>query len=181
MRPVRLAALMTAALVSTLALTGCTGGSKPSAAPAPTQSLYTPPPCPKPAKAIATNWPKFLPTDLPKPKNAAVMKGSVKKLSDGVNVVRFTTPTSLRESVLFIVKAYPKAGYTLGRGDAESTEADAPFVNGQIRGVTRISRLADCQTLWLTATVDTKNTLGNNTPIIPPHTPSASPSPLPFG
>lgn len=180
MQPVRLAAVMAAALVSTIALTGCTGGSKPEAAPAPTQSLYTPPPCPAPAKAVLTAWPKFLPGDLPKPKNATLMKNGVSTTSDGVHVVRFTTPTSLRESVLFIVKKYPVAGYTLGRGDAESTEADAPFVHGDIRGVTRISRLADCQTLWLTATVNTQNNLGT-TPLITPHTPSSSPSPLPFG
>jgi len=180
MQPVRLAAATAVALVSVAGLTGCNGGSKPQAQPAPTQSLYTPPPCPTPAKAIQTKWPAFLPADLPKPANAAIMKGGVSRTSDGVNIVRFTTQTSLRESVLFIVQKYPRAGYTLGRGDAESTEADAPFVHGDIRGVTRISQLAQCQTLWLTATVNVKNNLGN-TPILPSRTPSSSPSPLPFG
>jgi hypothetical protein len=180
MQPVRLAAMTVAALVSAAALTGCTGGSKPQAAPAPTQSLYTPPPCPAPAKATPTQWPAFLPGDLPKPLNAAIMKNGVSTTSDGVHIVRFTTPTSLRESVLFIVQKYPKAGYTLGRGDAEATEADAPFVHGEIRGVTRISQLAQCQTLWLTATVNVNNNLGQ-TPILPSRTPSSSPSPLPFG
>jgi len=182
MQPVRTAAMVAAALVSTIALTGCTGGSKPDAAPAPTQSLYTPPPCPKPAKPIVTNWPTFLPPDLPRPKNATIMKNGVSTTSDGVHIVRFTTPSSLRESVLFIVNKYRAAGYTLGRGDAEATEADAPFVHGQIRGVTRLSRLAECQTLWLTATVNTKTNLGTNTPLISPRpTTSGSPSPLPFG
>jgi len=180
MQPVRLAAVVAAALVSTFALTGCTGGSKPDAAPAPTQSLYTPPPCPKPAKNVLTMWPKFLPADLPKPTNASIMKNGVKTTDDGVHIVRFTTPTSLREAVLFIVKKYPKAGYTLGRGDAEATEADAPFVHGEIRGVTRLSRLAECQTLWLTATVNVKNN-GGTTPLISPSPTSATTTPLPFG
>ncbi|MDQ1686664.1 MAG: hypothetical protein QOC82_3401 [Frankiaceae bacterium] len=180
MQPVRLAAMI-AALVSAVALTGCTGGSKPQAAPQPSQSLYTPPPCPGPAKAIATNWPKFLPADLPKPKNATIMPKGISTTSDGVHIVRFTTPSSLRESVLFIVKSYPKAGYTLGRGDAEATEADAPFVHGDIRGVTRISRIEQCQTLWLTATVNVKNNLGGTPLISPRPTSTGSPSPLPFG
>jgi hypothetical protein len=182
MQPVRLAAMIAAALVSAGTLTACTGGSAtPEPAPAPTQSLYTPPPCPTPAKAIPTNWPKFLPSDLPRPKNATIMKNGVSTTSDGVHIVRFTTPTSLRESVLFIVKKYRDAGYVLGRGDAEATEADAPFVHGSIRGVTRISRIEQCQTLWLTATVKVDNS-GSTTPLISPHpTSTGSPSPLPFG
>lgn len=180
MQPVRVAAMFVAALVTAGTLTGCTGGSKSSAAPAPTQSVYTPPPCPTPATGKPPNWPKFLPADLPKPANATIQPNGVSTTSDGVHIVKFTTPTSLRDSVLFIVHSYPKAGYALGRGDAESTEADAPFVHGEVRGVTRISLLEQCKTLWLTATVKVGSQFGN-TPVIPPHTPSASPSPLPFG
>jgi len=176
MQPVRLAATVMAVLVSAAALGGCTGGSKPSAAP--TQSVYTPPPCPSPAVAKATKWPSFLPADLPKPVNATIQPNGVNTTTDGVHIVRFVTPTSLRDSVIFIVKAYPKAGYALGRGDAEATEADAPFVHGDIRGVTRISSITQCQTLWLTAVVKADNGLGK-TPLIAPHTPSSSPSPLP--
>ena len=179
MQPVRLAAMVVATLVSVGTLTGCTG-SKHSAAPAPTQSVYTPPPCPTPAAAKAPKWPVWLPKDMPKPANATIMPGGVSVTTDGVHIVKFTTPGSLRDSVLFIVHTYPKAGYALGRGDAESTEADAPFAHGQIRGVTRISSINNCKTLWLTATVNVNNQPGQ-TPIIAPHTPSSSPSPLPFG
>jgi hypothetical protein len=180
MQRVRLTATIAAVLVSAISVAGCTGGSKPSAAPAPTQSLYTPPPCPTPKVAKATAWPSFLPSDLPKPRNATIQPKGVTTTADGVHIVRFLTPTSLRESVLFIVNKYPKAGYALGRGDAEATEADAPFVHGDIRGVTRISSITQCQTLWLTATAKVTNGPGN-TPLITPHTPSSSPSPLPFG
>jgi hypothetical protein len=180
MQPVRPAAVILAALLSPIALVGCSGGSKPAATPAPTQSLYTPPPCPKPAVSKPTTWPSSIPADLPKPPNATIQPKGVTTTSEGVHIVRFTTPSSLRESVLFIVKQYPAAGYAIGRGDAEATEADAPFVHGDIRGVTRISQLAQCQTLWLTATVKTSGGPGGS-PLLPSRKPSSSPSPLPFG
>jgi len=96
-----------------------------------------------------------------------------------VHIVKFTTPTSLRESVLFVVRKLPKAGYVLGRGDAEATEADAPFVHGDTRGLVRMLEVGTCQTLWLLATVDASSQ--SNSPLLTPHTPSGSPSPLPFG
>lgn len=179
MQPVRLVAAIVAAIVSAVTLGGCSGGSKPVAAPAPSQSTFTPSPCPTPAVTKATVWPSFLPADLPKPVNATIQPKSVTTTADGVHIVRFVTPTSLRESVLFIVNKYPKAGYTLGRGDAEATEADAPFVHGEIRGVTRISSITQCQTLWLTATAKVATT--GTTPLVPTRTPSGSASPLPFG
>jgi hypothetical protein len=157
-------------------LAGCSGGSSPNATPNPSPSLYTPPPCPKSSTSVKAAWPSVLPTDLPKPANATIRK--TQTTPDGVHVVQFTTPTSLREAVLFIVGSYPKAGYVLGRGDAEATEADAPFVHGTVRGITRISSLSQCQTIWLTAIVRQG---GVTTPLLPSHTPSSTASPLPFG
>ena len=93
--------------------------------------------------------------------------------------MKFSTPTSLRDSVLFVVRKLPKAGYVLGRGDAEATEADAPFVHGGTRGLVRMLGTAPCSTLWLLATVD--STATSSSPLLTPHTPTASPSPLPFG
>jgi hypothetical protein len=176
MHLLRPAALTVAALVSATVLTGCAGGSSPSAGASPSPSLYTPPPCPTTGTPVKTAWPSVLPSDLPKPTNATIRKTTTTR--DGVHVVQFTTPTSLRESVLFIVGKYPKAGYVLGRGDAEATEADAPFVHGAVRGITRLSSLAQCQTIWLTAVVHQG---GATTPLLPSRTPSASSSPLPFG
>lgn len=184
MQPVRLAAMIAAALVSATALTACNGHSTPSAAPAATQSVYTPPPCPTPSvKPKPPKWPVSLPADIPKPADATILKqDGVTTTPDGVHIVRYLTPSSLRDSVIFIVQKYPKAGYVLGRGDAEATEADAPFIHGQIRGVTRISSIDNCQTLWLTATVNVNSVAGGSggTPLLPPHA-TPSPSPLPFG
>lgn len=162
--------------------TACGSGSAaPSAGtsptPIPVQTYSPPPPCPAPAHATHPKWPAQVPKDIPKPANVKIQ--SQFTADDGVHIVKFTTPTSLRDSVLFVVHKLPKAGYVLGRGDAEATEADAPFVHGNIRGLVRMLGVAPCQTLWLLASVD--STSGTNSPLLTPHTPSASPSPLPFG
>jgi hypothetical protein len=164
-------------------LTGCGGsggspdaGSASSIAPAP--SATTPAPCPKPTHSKPTKWPPQVPADLPKPADATIQDKMT--ASDGVHIVKFATPTSLRESVIFVVTKLPKAGYVLGRGDAEAAEADAPFIHGNIRGLVRMLETAPCQTLWLLATVDT-NSQNTNSPLLTPHSPSGSPSPLPFG
>lgn len=166
------------------ALTACTGSSSaPKAAPsstyAPVVKPTTPPPCPKPSKSTSINWPAQVPADLPKPANAT-LQGKPLTASDGVHIVKFVTPTSLRESVLFVVNKLPKAGYVLGRGDAEAAEADAPFIHGNIRGLVRMLETGQCQTMWLLATVDASSQ-DTNSPLLTPHSPSGSPSPLPFG
>ena len=162
-------------------LTGCSGsGSSPSATPTAAASVptaTTPAPCPSPPKTKPAKWPVQVPHDLPKPPDASIQDQQT--ASDGVHIVKFTTPTSLRESVLFVVRKLPKAGYVLGRGDAEATEADAPFVHGNTRGLVRMLEVGTCQTLWLLATVDSSSQ--TNSPLLTPHSPSGSPSPLPFG
>lgn len=167
---------MTAVLVG---VAGCSGGSGTNTAPTPQPSLSISP-CPTPTTPVkATVWPATMPKDLPKPDNATIM--AQQSTSDGIKIVRYTTPTSLRDAVLFVVKRYPTAGYVLGRGDAEATEADAPFVKGTTRGVTRLASIDNCKTLWLTATVKITGPNGPTTPILPSRTPSGSASPLPFG
>ena len=172
--------LVLAALASVLS--GCSGsGSSPSAQPTPAATVPTqspPPACPTPAKAKPTKWPAEVPKDLPKPPAATIQDEQT--ASDGVHIVKFSTPSSLRESVLFVVRKLPKAGYVLGRGDAEATEADAPFVHGDTRGLVRMLEVGACQTLWLLATVNASSQ-GGNSPLLTPHSPSGSPSPLPFG
>jgi hypothetical protein len=161
-------------------LTACGGsGSSPAAAPtAAVPATTSAAPCPTPAKAKPVQWPAKVPQDLPKPPNAHI--DDQLTASDGVHIVKFTTPTSLRESVLFVVQQLPKAGYVLGRGDAEAMEADAPFVRGNTRGLVRMLEAGPCQTQWLLATVDMASQSANS-PLLTPHTPSSSPSPLPFG
>jgi hypothetical protein len=65
-----------------------------------------------------------VPDDLPEPPSATLTKAEAR--TDGLFVVQFTTAASIRDGVLFLIEQMPKAGYTLARGDAENTEADAP-------------------------------------------------------
>lgn len=176
-RRAAIAGLSVAAALTATA--GCSSGSGNAAAPTPAPS-FSVSPCPAPTAPIKPAvWPAAMPKDLPRPTNATIM--GQQTTPDGIKIVRYTTPTSLRESVLFVVKQYGTAGYVLGRGDAEATEADAPFVKGTTRGITRLASITNCKTLWLTATVRVTGPLGPTTPILPSRTPSGSASPLPFG
>lgn len=177
----RRCAALSVAVAAAVVTTACGGGSGSAPAAAPTgavPSATTPAPCPKPAKSKPVHWPAKVPADLPKPPDAHIDDSLT--AADGVHIVKFTTPTSLRESVLFVVRELPKAGYVLGRGDAEAQEADAPFVRGNTRGLVRMLEAGECVTQWLLATVD-MTAQGSNSPLLTPHSPSSSPSPLPFG
>lgn len=165
-------------LATALLVSGCGGSSTPAAAPQPTSAVTTPAACPTPADAKPTDWPALVPADLPKPPYATI--DDAQTAPDGVRIVKFTTRQSLREAVLFVVQELPKAGYVLGRGDAEAVEADAPFVHDNIRGLLRMIMTGECRTQWLLATVDTA-AASSGSPLLPAHTPSGSPSPLPFG
>jgi hypothetical protein len=167
-------------------LAGCAdGGSAPAAgsAPAPTVSRSatasawpTDPACP-PAQPATFRWPEPVPADLPVPPSAVL--GEVTEQPGGPTLVRFSTNQSIRDGVLFVVKELPRAGYTLARGDAEASEADAPFVKGRTRGVLRILATGQCQTDWILALATGDPGAGNGgRPLLPP-APDASP--LPFG
>src|SRR3954447_7418983 len=89
------------------ALTGCSGSSGGSAAPTPAPvTTSAAPTCPKPSHTQATNWPSTVPADLPKPPYAHIDDQTTEQ--GGVHVTRFSTPTSLRESVIFVVTKLPK-------------------------------------------------------------------------
>lgn len=166
-------------LVLTLVLaSGCGGGEKaaaPVVEPDPVVTT-TPEPCP----VVTTPrfpWPKEVPAELPQPPSATFDK--VTRTPEGLTVVRFSTKTSLTESVLFVVRNIEKAGFTLGRGDAEPVEADAPFGKGNLRGVYKMLLREKCVTDWFVAVTRSQPT--SNSPLLP--TPTATPGsqPLPFG
>jgi hypothetical protein len=162
-----------------LLLTACTGSdTKASPSPSPTFAAPSPSPLPTcaPAPSTSYSWPKQIPQDLPKIPGAVIE--STRQTQDGLFIVLFSTRSSLRDGVLFIVRKLPPAGFALGRGDAEQTEADAPFNKGDIRGVLRGAAVALCETKWVLAVTRQSRTTG--TPLLPSHT-GPSPSPLPFG
>lgn len=116
-----------------------------------------------------------MPKDLPKPPSGTPAR--VAFTNDTLTVVTFMSDLSLRESVLFVLEKLPSAGFSLGRGDAEPAEADAPFTRSGTFGQIRLSALADCRTQWLVA-IGTPGG-GGGSPLLPK--PSTSASPLPFG
>lgn len=165
-----------------LVLPACSGSkSTPQAAPSPSTAMPATPsdsPCPTPSPSSkGRSWPAEVPSDLPKPPGIAIT--STQAAQNGVHIVRFTTPTSLRESVLFVIKKLPAAGFAIGRGDAEAREADAPFARGDIRGVLRLLATDTCETTWLLAFIS--KGMAPTGPLLPSRSPSPSASSLPFG
>jgi hypothetical protein len=164
-----------------LVLVSACGGSTPTASttPQPTFSQAPQPtiaPCPTVTKARFT-WPVEVPADLPQPPAATL--GQTSKTKDGLTIVRFSTETSLQQSVLFVVKEVQKAGFTIGRGDAEPAEADAPFGRGDLRGIYKMLVRDACTTDWLVAVTHTRP--GGGSPILPTASRGPSSAPLPFG
>jgi hypothetical protein len=166
-------------IASLVLLSGCGGGSKGdggTSTPPTSQAQPTQSPCPKVTrKAFA--WPSPVPKDLPQPP-AATYQGTT-QTPEGLTIVRFSTAQSLQDAVLFVVREVQRAGFTLGRGDAEPAEADAPFGRGDLRGVYKMITVQPCRTDWLVAVTRARPT--STSPLLP--TPSHGPSsqPLPFG
>jgi hypothetical protein len=146
---------------------------EPTLSQAPAPTLAT---CPSVTKAKFA-WPVQVPADLPQPPAATL--GPVTTTKDGLTIVRFNTQTSLQQSVLFVVREVQKAGFTLGRGDAEPAEADAPFGRGDVRGIYKMLVRGQCSTDWLVAV--TKTRVGHTSPILPTASRGPSSKPLPFG
>jgi hypothetical protein len=167
----RLAAPALAAAV--LLAGGCSSSGDPVAAPSPTPSVTaspgagaaSPSACP-PADATDFSWPEGVPADLPTPPTAVL--GEVTSEANGLTLVRFSTSQSIRDGVVFLVNELPPAGYTLARGDAEASEADAPFVKGDVRGVMRIIATGQCTTDWLLALAAEGPAAGGGSPLLPP-------------
>jgi hypothetical protein len=118
-----------------------------------------------------------VPKELPKPPGTSYV--STATTADKVTIVRLTSTLSLQQSVLFVLRNTQKAGFTLGRGDAEPAEADAPFGKGNVRGVYKMVTRDTCSTDWLVAVATVR--FGQGSPVLPRTSPGPSSSPLPFG
>jgi hypothetical protein len=164
------------AVVIALLAAGCSAQEPPAPVASPTATVTpsaTRAACPRPATR-PFRWPSPVPSDLPQPPGA-VLQG--RDTDNGITLVRFSTPTSLRQGVLFVIGEVQKAGFTLGRGDAEPAEADAPFGRGDLRGIYKLRATAPCRTDWLVAVAQAKAAQ----PFLPTPSPGPSSSPLPFG
>jgi hypothetical protein len=159
-----------------LLVAGCSGGGKGAA---PAAATPTASPCP-PAAGPSPSWPLAVPPDLPRPPGAVLESSTV---SNHTTIVRFSTGQRLREAIVWTVKEVRAAGYRLGRGDAEATEADAPFSGPTVVGTFRMVQASECVTIWLLAVAKRVEGINDNPDTKPllPYTPKGSPSPLPFG
>ncbi len=169
-----------AGLLTLLLVSACSGGGT-TAAPAPEPVITeapspTPAPCPV-AQTARFTWPKEVPADLPQPPSSVL--GKTTRTKDGLTLVRFTTTTSLQQGVVYVVDNVQKAGFTLGRGDAEPAEADAPFARNDLRGIYKMVAKDRCATDWLVAVTRTRP--GGGSPVLPSASRGPQSSPLPFG
>lgn len=114
-----------------------------------------------------------MPADLPRPPGSS--RATIALANATLTVVRFDASISLREGVIFVLDRFPKAGFILGRGDAELNQADAPFARQGLFGQVRINGTGPCSTQWLVAV----GARTGGSPLLP--APTASASPLPFG
>jgi hypothetical protein len=164
-------------LATLLLLSACSGSGKDSQSAPPTlQPQPTASPCPV-VKKKPFPWPSEVPKDLPQP--PAATYDQTTRTPEGLTIVRFSTALSLQQAVVFVVREVQKAGFTLGRGDAEPAEADAPFGRGDLRGVYKMLAYSPCRTDWLVAV--TRAQPYGNSPLLPTPSHGPSSSPLPFG
>lgn len=139
--------LLVAALLGGVTLLGLgSGGSKNSGTfPSPTGSPDIPLPvqCVEPLPP-AIGEPKFFPKDLPIP------EGSYASLlipGGTADRVVYTVKAPLRDFVTFIIDAWPKASWELGRGESEPGEAESSMRKGKRIGVFR-ARSVYCDQAW---------------------------------
>jgi len=132
-----------ACLAVAFTLAGCGGSSGGSAEDNPVVAAATASGCPAPG-AGGAHWPAGVPADLPAFPGLTVT--STQATGNGGHVVKGRTPLSLRDGARFILKQLPAAGYSLGKGDSEADEADAPFSKGAVQGSFRLSATQPCST-----------------------------------
>jgi hypothetical protein len=129
-------------LVAT-ATAACGSGSHSAAVPrglpttTSTSTLARPPttaagcsPTPRPGTPLG-----WLPQDLPLPPGTYASADT----TNGAPVHRalLVVPLALRDFVVFALREWPKAGYRLGRGDAEANEAEDSFAKDVTSGAFR--------------------------------------------
>jgi hypothetical protein len=125
----------TAATPSTSPSTAVTPGGfpSPSVSPAPIPGLS----CKKPKPAPFPDW---VPTDLPLPKGTYAYQ-RLEPLA-GYKRALFVVSKGSTPLARFVLKEWPKAGFVLGRGDAEPGEVEDQFVRSPGRGAFKANDLA---------------------------------------
>jgi hypothetical protein len=124
-------------LLAAAALAACGGDSSPRAAPSPTATGATstspptfhtsplPPNAPKCTYPAKVPMPSWYPSDLPLPAGSYPSQALAKKT--GYHRSVFVVPGTLADFARFVLTEWPKRGWMLGRGDAESNEVEDSF------------------------------------------------------
>jgi hypothetical protein len=143
-RPVALAVAGFAVLAAGCSSsTGSPGGSTSAvvlSTPAPSPSTSSAQHCP-PA-GVAAPWPADAPSGLPVPPGLKIT--SIQRRPNVV--IAFTVADDFHATVRYLLDALPKAGFTLGTGDAEAEEADIPLSRGAERASIKVNDRATCLT-----------------------------------
>jgi hypothetical protein len=144
----------------------------------PSNILSGAPPCRFPVMLPTPSW---LPADLPLP--AGMYQSEEKPNSFGYHQAIFVVPGQLAELARFVLSEWPKAGWVLGRGDAEANEIEDQFSKSPATGafkaqgqfcVPGYSLMLLIFTPDVTKIRSTPPGTGGGSPI-----PTASPSPTP--
>lgn len=142
------AALTGALAAATLLLAACSGDAPSSAPDATPRGSTAAGDCPG-SSAAADAWGSGVPADVPRLAGMHVTGGEA---TQGVEHVTFTAPTSFSDAVAFYLQQLPAAGYHLGTGDAEESEADIPFDKDGRQFSLKLRGVPDpCQTQGLLA------------------------------
>jgi hypothetical protein len=129
-----------------LAVSACGGGGEDDGAASTTTDEPVPalPACagPDPSRAAA------LRVEFPLPPGTRIT--SSESPFAGQIVVVGVIPADLQEAAAFFNDALPEYGYSVGIGDAEGNESEAPFTGNGYRGKWRVNSIADCGAVRLT-------------------------------
>ena len=144
----RRAVLVGALATSALLVSACSGDEPTSTQDPRPRASGTSADCPS-STAAADDWGSGVPADVPRLAGTKVTGGET---TQGVEHVSFTAPSSFSDAVAFYLQQLPAAGYHLGTGDAEESEADIPFDKGGRQFSLKLRGVPDpCQTQGLLA------------------------------
>ena len=105
------------------------------------QSVSAPQACS--AQATAVSRPGAVPADLPLPTGTVLTAADSR--SEGRTVVTGIAPTSFRDALGQLQKAYPAAGYTLSAGEVEQRDAESNWAGHGLRGRWALRASPTCQ------------------------------------
>lgn len=89
-----------------------------------------------------------LPVDFPLPPGTAIVSAESPHTSQFV--VLGLIPGDLQAAAGFFNDTLPEHGYSVGIGDSEGSESEAPFTGNGYRGKWRVNEIPECAALRLT-------------------------------